>query len=507
MKRLSPLMLAGTGSGVGKSLLAAGLCRIFQQDGYPVAPFKAQNMSLNSSVTPAGGEIGRAQMVQAQAARLTPHTDMNPILLKPTGESQSQIILNGTVHGQMSAREFFNGNRDFYFDQAVAAFRRLAEIHHPIVMEGAGSISELNLKSRDIVNLPMARAAGAAVYLVADIERGGIFGSVHGTIDLLSAQERDQIRGIIINKFRGDLSLFDEGREILQRITGKPVVGVIPHIDQLAIEDEDSLSLPDRSSTPRNDRRNVAVVRYPRISNFTDFDLIERNTTVHLFYTTDPDALQRADLILLPGSKNTIADLAFLIERGLDRAIHSAMERGAWIVGICGGYQMLGELINDPDKVESEVTQCKGLGLLPLTTTLSSPKITTATGFRLPGQQQLLDCYEIHMGKSQVTDSQPATNSDQHSANQSHSPVEPLFQMASGNYDGMRRGQVAGCYLHGAFDHPPVLDYLFNQLMGWNISIDSMDRNGRREASFDRLAATIRNHIDLDAIYRELGNA
>lgn len=326
---LRPIMFVGTCSDAGKSVLNTAFCRIFRQDGYRPAPFKAQNMSLNSYATPEGGEIGRAQAVQAEACGLLPHTDMNPVLLKPSSDQTSQVILNGKPVGSMSAREYFRtGNTRELWGDVVRAFRRLEARYEPIVLEGAGSISELNLRDRDITNMRMAQEAGAATYLVADIDRGGVFGSVYGSVMLLPEDERKLLKGIIINKFRGDASLFEDGKELIRKLTGVPVVGVIPYFRDIFIEKEDSVALETRATTAVEGKINVAVVLLRRMSNFTDFDVLEHDERFHLYFTDSLSEIQRADIIILPGTKNTVEDLQILHSNGIAEAVVRAYRNG-----------------------------------------------------------------------------------------------------------------------------------------------------------------------------------
>ena len=343
LPRLHPLMLAGTGSDVGKSVLAAALCRIFLQDGYHPAPFKAQNMALNSYATPEGLEIGRAQAVQAEAAGVPCHTDMNPLLLKPTSDHTSQVVLNGKPIGNRSAYAYFRTEgRDELRREVNQAFDRLAARYNPVVMEGAGSISEINLKDTDLVNLPMARHAHADVILVADIDRGGVFASAYGSVALQTPEDRKRIKGIIVNKFRGDLRLFESGVKMMEEICGIPVLGVIPYYHDIYIEEEDSVELSLKQRKAVQGKVNVAVVLLRHLSNFTDFNMLEHDERVNLYYTNNVDDLMKADIILLPGSKSTIDDLYELRRNGVAQAILQARRNGATVMGICGGYQMMG---------------------------------------------------------------------------------------------------------------------------------------------------------------------
>ena len=403
MSKLHPIMLAGTGSDVGKSVIATALCRIFRQDGYQPAPFKAQNMALNSYATREGLEIGRAQAVQAEAAGIPCHTDMNPLLLKPQSDHTSQVVLNGKPIGNRDAYDFWRHPRkpnsitpiDFRAE-VCKAFDRLSVRYNPIVMEGAGSISEINLRDTDIVNIPMARYANADVILIGDIDRGGVFASVYGSIMLQVPEDRPLIKGIIINKFRGDMRLFDEGRQMLEDICGIPVLGVVPYYKDIYIEEEDSVSLEKKQRELAEGKVNVAVVLLRHISNYTDFDMLERDARVNLFYTNNVSDIQRADIIILPGTKATIDDLLELRRNGCAQAIIRAHRDKHTIVGICGGYQMLGQTVSDPDGIEGTIASLPGLGLLPIHTTMTKEKTTRQVTFQFEGHE--CQGYEIHQG-------------------------------------------------------------------------------------------------------------
>lgn len=349
---LHPVMLAGTGSDVGKSVLATALCRIFKQDGFNPAPFKAQNMALNSFVTPEGLEIGRAQAVQAEAACIPCHTDMNPLLLKPTTDCRAQVVLNGKAVGNQSAYEYFRKEgREYLREQVQQAFDRLAARYNPIVMEGAGSIAEINLQDIDIVNMPMARYAQADVLLVADIDRGGVFASAYGSIMLQRPEDRHRIKGVIINKFRGDIRLFERGKEMMEEICGIPVLGVIPYYENIRIEAEDSVAITKKQQHAIKGKINIAVIKLRQMANFTDFDRLENDERLQVYYTDSVQELSDADIIILPGSKSTAADLATLHANGLAQGIREARRQGKTIIGICGGYQMMGQSVEDPDNI------------------------------------------------------------------------------------------------------------------------------------------------------------
>ena len=421
-KNLHPLMLAGTGSDVGKSIIAAAFCRIFLQDGYHPAPFKAQNMALNSYATPEGLEIGRAQAVQAEAAGVPCHTDMNPLLLKPSSDHTSQVVLNGRPIGNRNAYEYFRREgREELRKEVHAAFDRLAARYNPVVMEGAGSISEINLRDSDLVNLPMAMHAGADVILVADIDRGGVFASVYGSVMLLRPEERKHIKGILINKFRGDIRLFESGVKMLEDLCGVPVVGVVPYYKDIYIEEEDSVMLQTKNIRAGQGKVNVAVVLLRHLSNFTDFNVLERDPRVHLFYTNNTDELMKADIILLPGSKSTLSDLYELRRNGVAQAIVRAHREGATVMGICGGYQLMGQEVCDPDHVEGEIERLPGLGLLPVSTRMQGEKITRQVRFHFLEGSETCEGYEIHMGTTTPLADVPAS---------------PLNHLADGREDG-----------------------------------------------------------------------
>ena len=481
-----PIMFAGTGSDVGKSIVAAAFCRIFKQDGYQPAPFKAQNMALNSYATPEGFEIGRAQAVQAEAAGIPCHTDMNPLLLKPQSDHTSQVILNGKPIGNKDAYDYWRrGTSEIDFRKEVCdAFDRLASRYNPIVMEGAGSIAEINLKDRDLVNMSMARHAKADVILVGDIDRGGVFASVYGSIALQSPEDRKLIKGIIINKFRGDMRLFDEGRKMLEDICGVPVLGVIPYYKDIYIDEEDSVALEQKRRQLEEGKVNVAVVLFRHISNYTDFDTLERDPRVNLFYTNNTSDIQQADIIILPGTKATLDDLMELRRNGCAQAIQRAHRDGKMVVGICGGYQMLGQTVEDPDGIEGSITSLPGLGLLPIHTTMTPEKTTRQVTFMFDGQS--CQGYEIHQG---VSDTDEAILQTDH---------------------------CIGTYIHGFLDNAPVIDYLLKD-HGANHGDCPLcekrsglqgdcprDLQAFKEEQYNKLADHVRKHVDIDRIYKIL---
>lgn len=485
------LAFFGTGSDVGKSVIAAGFCRIFKQDGLNPAPFKAQNMALNSYATPEGLEIGRAQAVQAEAAGIPCHTDMNPLLLKPQSDHTSQVVLNGRPLGTQSAYSYFNKEGREPLRQAVCdAFDRLSQRFSPIIMEGAGSVSEINLRNSDLVNMPMARHANAKVILVADIDRGGVFASVYGSIMLQTPEDRKRIKGVIINKFRGDIRLFESGRDMMEKICGIPVLGVIPYMTDIHIEEEDSVDLAEKAIRAEQGKVNIAVVMLRHLSNFTDFDALELDTRVHLYYTNNTAELDKADIIVVPGSKSTIDDLYELRRNGCAQAIQKAHRNGKQIIGICGGYQMLGMEVLDPLHVEGNMERLPGLGLMPLTTTMNGEKITRQVSFELidmPGKS--LSGYEIHMGKTQLM---PHTESAK----------LPKQLTTIGGY---RHKNCIGTYIHGIFDNADFIDYILRPFANKLSGKESLfDYHTYKEQQYDMLAEHIRKHVDMDRIYKIL---
>lgn len=495
-QHLRPIMFVGTCSDAGKSVLNAAFCRIFKQDGYCPAPFKAQNMSLNSYSTPEGGEMGRAQVVQAEACGIAPHTDMNPVLLKPTNDKSSQVILNGRPIGNLSASDYFGRRtrKERLFEEAVAAFHRLEKRYNPIVLEGAGSISELNLRDQDITNMRMAQATGAATYLVADIDRGGVFGSVYGTIALLRPEERALMRGILINKFRGDASLFEEGRKMLAELTGVPVVGIIPWFRDIKIEEEDSVALEmkARDASAGEGRIPVAIVLLRRMSNFTDFDVLEMDPRFHPYYTNQAEEIERADIVLLPGSKNTIADLRELRNSGLAAAIVRAYKAGKKVIGICGGYQMMGTFIEDPDRLEGGLQGIPGLGLLPQISRIETEKITRQSRFTFLPALVDTPCegYEIHMGRTRLLD---------------NAPESPVARIDDGRTDGYYlNDRCWGSYLHGILDNALVRDNLAAGLLSSTLDSKPFDYAAFKEEQYDKLAALVRAHVDMDYVYKSI---
>ena len=477
------IMIQGTMSNAGKSLLCAGLCRILRQDGYRVAPFKSQNMALNSFITKDGGEMGRAQVVQAEAAGIEPDVRMNPILLKPTTDVGSQVIIAGQVQGNMRAMEYYRRKRE-YIPAILEAYNSLASEYDIIVIEGAGSPAEINLKQEDIVNMGLAKLVDAPVLLVGDIDRGGVFAQLYGTVALLEEDEQKRIKGTVVNKFRGDRSILEPGIRILEELCGVPVVGVIPytHVD---IDDEDSLTERFARTTERK-LLDIAVIRLPRISNFTDFAPFERYANVSLRYVERVADLHSPDMILIPGTKSTIADLKWLRQSGLEAAILKAASAGTLIFGICGGYQMLGRRISDPDRVEAAgTTEIQGLGLLDMDTVFLGEKVQTQVAGTFDGVTGLLSGlngmdytgYEIHMGCSQEK--------------------KPPLQ---------GRSNVYGSYIHGVFDAPGVSDGILKALCakkGLDFSaLGTFDLQEYKERQYNMLADAVRGGLDMELVYR-----
>lgn len=514
-------MIQGTMSNAGKSLLCAGLCRIFKQDGYRVAPFKSQNMALNSFITEDGLEMGRAQVVQAEAAGVAPQVEMNPILLKPTNDVGSQVIVNGEVLKNMSAREYFAYKKQLIPD-IMKAFHKLEEENDIIVIEGAGSPAEINLKKDDIVNMGLAKMVDAPVLLVGDIDRGGVFAQLLGTLMLLEDDEKERVKGLVINKFRGDKTILDPGIVMLEERGGIPVVGVTPYM-QVEIEDEDSLTERfnmtkcGKGAEERIGLVDIAVIRTPRISNFTDFMLLENAPGVNLRYVKNPRELRNPDMIILPGTKNTMGDLKWLRQSGMEAKILKAHAGGCVVWGICGGYQMLGQSLSDPEGVEDGGSM-KGLGLLPVTTTFTTEKTRTrvnGTLLHVEGNLKALENlkfegYEIHMGKTELLEGCPM--------NQIHDTVkkkdrqipdmEPENRIENST-DGISHGNVYGTYIHGIFDKEKIVSEIVKSLAekkGLSMEeVEGMDLKAFKESQYDLLADTLRKHLDMKAIYQIMG--
>ncbi len=502
------LMVQGTSSHVGKSIIAAAFCRIFRDDGYRVCPFKSQNMSLNSFVTREGGEMGRAQVVQAEAAGIEPSVDMNPILLKPEGEKRTQVVVMGKPIGQMQAEGYYD-YKNRLWEVIKEALDRIRSGYDLIVMEGAGSPAEINLKENDIVNMKMAELADAPVILVADIDRGGVFASIVGTLELLDPPERDRIQGFIINKFRGDLNLLTPGLDTLEKRTQKPVLGVIPYFHDIDIDEEDSVALEDKNITAQSQQAGleIAVIQLPRISNFTDFTPFKKEGGVFLYYVTRPEEMKDPDLVIIPGSKSTIADLKYLKTAGFPRVLQRMAGEKKMIVGICGGFQMLGKEIRDPLNVESDHLYEEGLGLLNIISTFEATKATHQVKARAIAEDpgflgETVSGYEIHMGRTELSKG-----------------VIPVFTIFERSGEGISRsdgavspdGRIWGSYIHGLFDNALLRRRLLDRLRkerglkkGEKVKSDPIDEYKDRQ--YDKLARLVRDNLDMKKIYRIIGN-
>ncbi len=483
-------MFVGTGSDVGKSVITAAFCRILKQDGYSPAPFKAQNMALNSYATPEGLEIGRAQAVQAEAAGVPCHTDMNPLLLKPTTDTVCQVVLHGKSIGNLEAVDYFTSNNKTELRKEVcAAFDRLATRYNPIVLEGAGSISEINLRDLDLVNMPMAAHAKANVILVTDIDRGGVFASVYGSMMLLTDDERKLVKGIIINKFRGDIRLFESGIKMMEELCKVPVLGVIPYFKDIHIEEEDSVMLHTKNRSALSGKVNIAVVLLQHMSNFTDFNPLEQDDRINLFYTNEPDDLRGADIIIIPGTKSTLHDLIILRKSGMAKAIIDAHRDGKTVLGICGGYQMLGKEITDPQGIESNIHQLPGLNLLPITTELDGTKVTKQVSFKLHAGTSQCTGYEIHNGRTEILSTE----------------IETLNVLEDRSTDGCFIDNCYGTYIHGILDNREFVNLLLEPHLN-SKSTSEFDYFKFKEEQYDKLANHVRKHVDIELFYNILRN-
>lgn len=490
------IMVQGTMSNSGKSFLTAGLCRVFMQDGYKVAPFKSQNMALNSYITKDGLEIGRAQAMQAEACGIEPTVDMNPILLKPTSHVGSQVIVNGEVRGNRKAMDYYRDKKQFRTD-VMEAYGRLAKEYDIIVIEGAGSPAEINLRENDIVNMGMAKMAKAPVLLVGDIDRGGVFAALYGTVKLLEEDEQAMIKGLVINKFRGDAKILKPGLQMIEERLKIPVLGVVP-MEQLDIDDEDSLS--DRlTQTQKGAGVDVAVIHLPHISNFTDFSVFERMDGVSLRYVQKPGMLGNPDLILLPGTKNTMDDLQWLRQSGMEALILRQAEKKTPVIGICGGFQMLGQVLEDPCEVEHGGSM-RGMGLLDTRTVFSQAKTRTQISGRMeqgaglwkPWEGRDVTGYEIHMGVSENLGG-----------------CRELIRLSDGRLDALSSedGSVLGSYLHGIFDTEGFAEAMIRKLMadkGMEYGAWSFDLEAHKKQEYDRLADLVRRSFDMKKIYEIL---
>lgn len=485
------IMIQGTMSGAGKSLIAAAFCRIFSQEGYRTAPFKSQNMALNSFITRDGLEIGRAQAMQAEAAGTEPSVLMNPILLKPTTDIGSQVIVSGEVVGNMSASDYFRRKREL-IPEIMRSYHELERLYDVIVIEGAGSPVELNLKEDDIVNMGMAKLVSSPVILVGDIDRGGVFAQILGTLSLLERDESDIVKGVMVNKFRGDRSLFESGVKILEERGKKPVVGVVPYI-KCDIDDEDSLS--DKLLQKNSGAVDIAVIKLPKISNFTDFDVFSQYSDVLVRYVSKTEELGEPDMIIIPGTKSTISDMKWLRTSGLETAVKKCISRYIPVFGICGGYQMLGKKISDPENTEGG-GEIFGMGLLDTMTVFKKNKTRTQTSGRVFVKNGFFSCisgasfegYEIHMGDTVVGG-------------------DTLSRLSEGGRDGSYKGNVAGSYVHGFFDKKEISGSIVRALFrkkGREYGGMSVDRKAYKESQYDILADAVRKSVDTELLFKIL---
>ena len=507
MKKIAKkVMFQGTSSHVGKSILTTAFCRILTQDGYNTAPFKAQNMALNSYVTRSGGEMGRSTVAQAEAAGVEPIVQMNPVLLKPTGNSCSQVILLGKSVGNYSASDYQNKYSQQAWDSVKKSLDYMETHYDILVIEGAGSPAEVNLKKNDIVNMRIAKECQSPVFLIADIDRGGALASIVGTLELLDEEERKLVKGLVINKFRGDITLLEPALTFLEERTGIPVLGVIPYLDQLGIDDEDSVSLQDMPKDSVMRDIHIAVIQTPKISNFTDFDAFTHEPDVNVRFVQQGDLIGNPDVIILPGSKNTTEDLLYLKHHGYADEIKELADRGTPVIGICGGYQMLGEKVCDPLHVESDKDEVTGLGLLPYITTMQGEKNTYQVEFNCKNLPFLdmnfsaenLKGYEIHMGETVLTGS---AQSLFNIVRRSNAPVDLQDGFINDKH------HVFGTYCHGVFDNDHLRRAVINALRKRKglLPLDvKFKYREYKEAEFDRLAAIVRKHFDMKKFYEIL---
>ncbi|HGS4619081.1 TPA: cobyric acid synthase [Vibrio cholerae] len=480
------LMVQGTTSDAGKSVLVAGLCRVLARRGIQVCPFKPQNMALNSAVTPDGGEIGRAQAVQAQACGIAPSVHMNPVLLKPNSDTGAQVILQGRALSNMEANAYHDYKK-VAMDTVMDSFQRLQQEYEAIMIEGAGSPAEINLRENDIANMGFAEKADVPVIIVADIDRGGVFAHLYGTLALLSESEQARVKGFVINRFRGDIGLLQSGLDWLEQKTGKPVIGVLPYLHGFDLEAEDAIAAQQNLSADRQLR--VAVPVFTRISNHTDFDPLRLNPNIDFRYVGQGESLSGADLIILPGSKSTRADLAYLRSQGWDKEILRHLRLGGKVMGICGGFQMLGEWVHDPLGIEGEAGSSEGLGLFAMQTELTAEKrLTNVQGtLMLDGQEVIAQGYEIHAGRSTWAEDQKS----------------PII-LSDGSLDGLVSdcNQGFGTYLHGIFDRPETA----LRVCQWAgaVEIEQYDHRAVQERAIDRIADAIEEHLDLKLLWPDL---
>lgn len=499
------IMIQGTASNVGKSILVAGLCRIFKQDGYKVAPFKSQNMALNSFITKEGLEMGRAQVFQAEACGIEPTVDMNPILLKPSGNYKSQVIVRGKVVKNLESNEYHKYKPELA-KYLKNIFEELNNKYDVVVMEGAGSPAEINLKENDIANMGMAEIANAPVIIVGDIDRGGVFASIVGTMFLLTEQERSRVKGVIINKFSGKKELLDSGIKMLEEIIKVPVLGVIPYSD-LKIEDEDSVTNRFKNKGTKNDI-NIEIIRTPHMSNFTDFNIFETQSDVSIRYVNYGEALSNPDIVILPGSKSTIEDLKYIRESGLENQIKELNKRGKLVFGICGGYQMLGKKIKDPYHIEGDIDEYDGIGLLDIETIFEKEKTTTQVeaticnnlnGYMRNLSSKIIRGYEIHMGITHISNSM-------NNMNQIYKRLDEDVNYLEGSIN--KDGNVVGTYIHGIFDEIDFTRSLLNNIRE-DKGLEKIDTNitsfhDFKQNEYDKLANLLRENLDLDKIYEIL---
>ncbi len=490
MGKAKCIMVQGTMSGAGKSLLCAALCRIFKQDGYKVAPFKSQNMALNSYVTRNGMEMGRAQVMQAEAAGIEPDVRMNPVLLKPSSDIGSQVIVLGEVRGQMTATEYYE-YKNSLMPEVMKAYNELASENDIIVIEGAGSPAEINLRENDIVNMGMAEAAGAPVLLAGDIDRGGVFAQLYGTVKLLTEDEQKRIAGLIVNKFRGDIDILAPGLKMVEEKTGIPVLGVVPYI-RVDIDDEDSLA-PRLSAKSEVKPLDIAIIRIPRMSNFTDFAPLEAHEVIGARYVQSAEELHSPDMVIIPGTKSTMDDLLWMRQNGIESAIQKLASSGTPVLGVCGGYQMMGEKLQDPHHIEGDLEEMHGMGLLPTETTFTNLKTRTRFTADVKAKDfegAKLDGYEIHMGESIVKG-------------------DPFLTLENGKDDGCACGTNFGTYLHGLFDTGELTEKLVKYLCdrkGIEYSEAApISHSAYVEKQYDILADGVRAAMDFDKIYKIMG--
>jgi adenosylcobyric acid synthase len=499
MKTVKNIMVQGTASSVGKSIITAGLCRIFTKDGYKTVPFKSQNMALNSYVTIDGKEMGRAQAMQALAAGIEPEVEMNPILLKPVSHTGSQVVLEGKPVGNYEALKYFE-YRNSLKEIILRNYNHLAAKNNIIVIEGAGSPAEINLRENDVVNMGMAEMVNAPVVLIGDIDRGGVFASLAGTLLLLTEEERKRVKGVIINKFRGDVKILEPGLKMLEDIIKIPVLGVIPYFEN-NLDDEDSVSEKIRTHGKNTNKPlKIRIIRLPHLSNYTDFTPLVMYDDADVQFISRAEETDGADMLIIPGSKSAIDDLLFLYNRGFKQKIEMLHNGGCLIIGICGGFQMLGLHISDPYQVESSITRAEGLGLLPIITEMEEVKTTIQTRLQIKTNHELLSAlngsyvsgYEIHMGKTIAV-----------------RPVETFLESDGERLTGISEGNVIGTYMHGIFDNTELTDLLLNSIRrkkNLPEQTSSAQYQDQMDMEFGRLEMILRDHLDMEAIYRILLN-